>query len=959
MTPTVNMTFFDHIAENAASNPEGIAIDAHGRLSLTNRALAAHLSEIRKALRAAGISRQDRVAIVLPAGPELATVVLGVMQAAIAVPMNPDLKTAEYEQSLQRLAPKLLISLVGENHPVSGAADSLGLPTLKLELTSVLAAGCFKFCSPPPPEATFDDRPPLPSELALILQTSGTTSIPKTVPLTHENLLASAQNMVRSLSLTESDRCLHFLPMFHIGGIVDVLMTPLLVGGSTVVQPSFSTPDFYRDLVVFKPTWTQAVPVMLQELVNTAQDNAHSLSGHSLRFIRSVSAPLSVSLMSAAESTFSVPVIEIFGMTETAGVITSNPLPPARRIPGSVGISAGMSVRIVDSDNNDQASGIEGEVVVAGSNLMAGYESDPEENERLFSSVGFRTGDLGFLDADGYLYLTGRVKDIINRGGEKVSPYEVDTILLKHPKVLDAASFPVTHPTLGEDVAAVVTLRPGSTLDSQELQSYLRDRLAFFKIPRSIQIVEEIPRGANGKLQRGSLAALFAVQNHVVPPEQSDFVPPEDPVSRVIAGMWAEILKCKQVGMNDDFFAIGGESLRAASFINALQRDYGETIYVSSIFDEPTLRGYSQYIKRYYPAIAAKMIGAAVVPPEGVIGRLTNEMTALVETHIQGQRESWFAPIAKNRRRVIFVLSTPRTGSTLFRAMLAGHPELFSPPELYLLPYESLTTRKSNPWFTGSQRNQLEGNVRALMEIHNESANASLERMEVLEKSDISVQDYYAMLQDWIAPRVLVDKTPAYSLDIENLRRAEAMFDDVFYIYLKRHPYGMIRSFEEARLDQLWMQRVFGNEVFKSGQPPMHPRQFAEAIWYVIHQNIHQFLSEIPTERKIGMKFEDVVYEPESQMRVLCEKLAIDFSFEMLRPQAEKRHRMTDGLHDVSRMIGDPKFHQFDRIEASIADQWKDAYEVDFLSEKTLALANQLGYSETVASVKGREEFEL
>ena len=357
----MSTTVLEQLARQAQASPGTIAIHAHGRKGLSFQALHAHLAATASALNRLGAGRGDRVGIVLPGGPEIATACLA------ATPINPDFKQAEYETVLARLAPKLLLTLAGGQHPVRAAAKALGIPVIDVVVRANAEAGLFELAAVPGHTlAPVNTGLAQADDVALVLQTSGTTSVPKTVPLTQRNLVASAANLARSLELSDADRCLHFLPMFHIGGIVDVLIAPLLVGGSTFIAPSFSSAEFYRDLQAYKPTWTQTVPVMLQEILNTADAHADAVKAHQLRFVRSVSAPLPPVLMEAFEQRFNVPVIEIFGMTETAGVITSNKLPPGKRIPGSVGASAGMEVRIVDGQNRAVPAGQIGEVVVRG-----------------------------------------------------------------------------------------------------------------------------------------------------------------------------------------------------------------------------------------------------------------------------------------------------------------------------------------------------------------------------------------------------------------------------------------------------------------------------------------------------------------------------------------------------------------------------------------------------------------
>ncbi|MDX1491404.1 MAG: AMP-binding protein [Pseudohongiellaceae bacterium] len=948
-------TLFEGIAQQANSRPDAIALEALNRKPLDYAALLQHIESTRHTLNDLGIVGGHRVALVLPNGPELALASLAVISTCSAAPINPDYKQVEYEMMFTRLRPSIVIMPSGLAHAAREAAGRLNIPVLELEINTDDSAGIFNLKVSQGLERIDNEAVASPDE-AMVLQTSGTTGQPKIVPLTQSNLASSAHNLIRSLGLTAEDRVLHFLPMFHIGGIVDVLGAPLLSGGTVFCAPSFSATDFYRDLASFKPTWTQGVPIMLEEMLSQCEQHQGIVASHTLRFVRSVSAPLPVERMQAFEAAFNTPVIEIYGMTETAGVITSNPLPPASRKQGSVGISAGPEVATAAVDGTILPQGEVGEIVVKGSNVISSYENAPEDNALAFRHGWFHTGDLGRIDEEGYLFLTGRVKDMINRGGEKVTPQEVDDTLRQHPEIRDAATFAIPHPTLGEDVAALVVLEPNSTLTEQDVKAYSREQMAFFKVPKNIHFVESVPLGANGKVQRALIAAEYGSLESQKTSRPS-YRAPESVVSKALFDMWASILDTSDIGLDDDFFDIGGDSLKAASFINSLQQKWGETIYVSSVFDAPTIALYEKYLDQHYPEIVAKITGGSVKRDLGSVGKVTPAMLEQLEAMLARPITKAATPLAKKNKRAIFVLSPPRSGSTLLRAMMAGNPKLFAPPELYLLSYENMADRKK--WFSGSHRSQLEGLVRAMMQARNESAEHCQAFIAELEAKACTVADFYAMMQEWLGERLLVDKTPAYAVDLAALLRAESYFEDAFYVHLLRHPYAMIRSFDEAKLDQLWFPRLVGSDAFSLDKFPFARLQLAEMIWFMLHRNILEFLQDIPSDRQCQLRFEDVVAKPEPTMRSLCDSMGVPFDAEMLNPQGSKKDRMTDGIHDVSRMIGDPKFHQHKKIESGVADQWKTAYEYDFLSEETMKLANALGFDETVASVRGREEIEL
>ena len=346
---------------------------------------------------------------------------------------------------------------------------------------------------------------------ALFLHTSGTTSRPKLVPLLQRNLLASAENIGRTLGLTRDDVCLNIMPLFHIHGLIAATLSSLAAGASVSATPGFNALKFFGWVDEVRPTWYTAVPTMHQAVLARAERNREVLSRSRLRLIRSSSASLPAPVMVEMEKTFGVPVIESYGMTEASHQMASNPLPPRDRKPGSVGIAAGPQVEVLDEQWQILPRGEVGEVSIRGPNVTPGYEANPEANAKAFKDGWFRTGDQGVMDPEGYLRLTGRLKELINRGGEKISPLEVDAVLLAHPAVADAATFGVADAKYGEEIWAAVVLK--SSASAADLQTYCRDRLADFKVPKAVYIVTELPKTATGKVQRSALAAQFAAPN--------------------------------------------------------------------------------------------------------------------------------------------------------------------------------------------------------------------------------------------------------------------------------------------------------------------------------------------------------------------------------------------------------------------------------------------------------------
>lgn len=480
------------------------AIRAPGRPPLTHGALRTLTRDTVAALNGWGIGRGDRVAIVLPNGPEMAAAFLCIAAGASTAPLNPAYRGEEFSFYLEDLKAKAIILQRGVETPARAAAEALGIPVL--ELVPGVSAGSFILDSGGTGTGAAA-RPGMAQEEdeALVLHTSGTTARPKIVPLSQRNIAASAAHIGATLELSPADACLNIMPLFHIHGLIAAVLSSVAAGGAVCCTPGFDALRFYRLLEEERPSWYTAVPTMHQAILGRAERNAETIARVPLRFIRSSSASLPGPVMQQMEAVFGCPLVESYGMTEAAHQMASNPLRGARK-PGAVGLAAGPEVGIMDDDGTLLPRGEIGEVVIRGPNVTAGYEANPEANAKAFTDGWFRTGDQGMLDADGYLQLTGRLKEIINRGGEKVSPLEVDGVLSAHACVAQALCFAIPHTKLGEEVGAAVVLREGTALTERELRDFAAQHLADFKVPRKVVFLAEIPKGATGKLMRIGLA---------------------------------------------------------------------------------------------------------------------------------------------------------------------------------------------------------------------------------------------------------------------------------------------------------------------------------------------------------------------------------------------------------------------------------------------------------------------
>jgi acyl-CoA synthetase (AMP-forming)/AMP-acid ligase II/acyl carrier protein len=596
----------DHQAQRV---PDAPAILAPGREPLSYGILRRHLRVTEQTLRSLGIGRHDRVAVVLPNGPELAVATLAVAATASCAPVNPSYGAEELDRYFADLQPRALIAQAGIESAARRMARARGIRLIELSVFAEAAAGLFTLAGERNDASS--DEPADASHVAVLLPTSGTTSRPKIVPQTHAMICTSAFGTVAALNLRESDCCLNVLPLFHGHGLHATMMASLAAGASIVCTAGFDAGSFANWLRTFRPTWYSAVPTIHQAILNVARHNRKQMAESRLRFIRTSSAPLAPRFYTELEQIFETPVIDYYGMTEVASSpIACNPLPPRKRKPGSAGIPVTLDVGIMDERGNLLPGGETGQVVVRGQGVLASYDRNPSATQAAFAGEWFRTGDVGFFDEDGYLFLIGRSREIINRGGEKIAPPEVDEVLFEHPAVAEAVTFAAPHPTLGEDVAAAVVLRPQTSATAHEIRQFAGARLAYFKVPRQIVFVKEIPKGPTGKVKRIGLAEKLGVAGSAETPP--NFVAPRTPLEKLLAGLWQELLDLDHIGIHDDFFVLGGDSLMAARLLLSIYEKLNIEIEVLRFFDGPTIAEVASQIEHLNDVGQARRLSSAI-----------------------------------------------------------------------------------------------------------------------------------------------------------------------------------------------------------------------------------------------------------------------------------------------------------------------------------------------------------
>ena len=577
----------DLLAWYGRTAPDQNAILSPGRLSVTYGALWVCANRVVRALRSLGVGRRDRVAVVLPDGADAAVAIIVVASAAVCVPLNPRFTADEWRRYFGELRISALLTGADLDTASRGVAHALGIPIINLSPRPSEGAGAFSLVGPAPGRIVGDDLARN-SDDAFLLLTSGTSSRPKTVPVTHAAVCLSAYNVGASLELEPRDRLLNVLPLFHGHGLISGVVAALAAGSSVVCPPGFDATAFFGWLTEFRPTWYTAVPAIHRAILSAATRHNYSAQPSSLRLIRSASSTLPPEFLGSLEALFGIPVIDTYGMTEATTQITANPL--ARRKPGSVGQAAGPEIAIFDDKGRRLPPGKRGEIALRGPTITRGYDNDAAATASAFRDGWFRTGDLGYFDEDRYLFIVGRLKDIIDRGGEKVAPAEVEQVLLGHPDVIEAAVFSIPHKRLGADVAAIIVLRQDAKVSEDVLRDFVRERLANFKVPGLIRIVPEIPKGPAGKIKRDDLLAALSITLATTRVEsRGKFVAPRSELERQLATTWSKLLEFNQIGIDENVFALGADSITVTQMLSRLRDRFGVEFSFKDIFDAPTV----------------------------------------------------------------------------------------------------------------------------------------------------------------------------------------------------------------------------------------------------------------------------------------------------------------------------------------------------------------------------------
>jgi amino acid adenylation domain-containing protein len=912
-----------------ALTPERIALSC-GAEQLTYQQLNERANKLAHYLRRRGVAPESLVGISMKRSVEMAVAVLGTLKAGGGyVPLDAGYPMERLRMMVEDAGvEKVLVSGEGEREWGS-RVEELNVEKDAEEIGR---------------EASENGGWRVePENVAYVIYTSGSTGRPKGVPVPHRGLCNLAVGQARAFGIDADSRVLQFAPLSFDAAASEMFTT--WVSGATLYLVEHNELLLGQGLIRLLRdeaiTTVTLPPAVLSVLPDTELPDLRTI------IVAGDVCPEHVVVRWSRDRQF----INAYGPTEGTVCATIGEIEEGQWRTPIGRPMANVEVYILDARLQPVPIGVAGQMYLGGVGLARGYLKRGDLTAERFiphpysSEPGarlYQTGDKGRFMPDGQIEFLGRIDQQLKIRGYRIEPGEVETVLRTHQAVRETVVIAREDEAGEKHLAAYVVTHAGTSVNVGELRRYILERLPEYMTPGAFTMLDELPLTSSGKIDRRALPALSRAR----PELEKVYTAPGNAVETLLAGIWQQTLDVEVVGVYDDFFELGGNSIKAAVIVNKLQELLGEYVYVVALFDAPTISALATLLCERYPHALSRLCGP--LPVAASLPSSTNSLR-LIDSSSVAQFRTLIptlppppaaADSSPKNRRAVFLLSPPRSGSTLLRVMLAGHPRLFAPPELELLAFNTLRQRRDA--FAGRNSFWVEGTLRAIMALRDCDADQARLIMQQCEEDDLSVRQFYALMQQWAGERTLVDKTPSYALDVKVLGRAEEDFAQASYIYLVRHPYGMIRSFEEAKLDQ----------VFFRHRHEYPPRELAELIWVASHQNIRQFLQTVDTARQHVVKFEELVREPKRVLEGLCRFIGEEFKEEMLEPYCEKGQRMTDGIHELSKMLGDVKFHQHKWIKEEVAERWRGQVREsgDELGEVTWELAEALGYERLISA---------
>ena len=905
----------------ATTQPDSIALVFDGR-AVSYKELDARSDLLSIQLHKSGVQKGDLVAICIERSLEMFVGLLGILKAGGAyLPIDPNYPGDRIDYMLRDSNAPVLLTLSHLLHIIP-FSEEINIICIDQDWDQEVS------------ESVPLDNNCAPSQLAYTIYTSGSTGRPKGVQVTHSNVINLVAGQIERLQIPV-DTFLYAYS-FAFDGAVLLTWWTLLDGGTLIIGP--------------------------ENLEKDVQSMAHFIEAHSithlLTFPSVYAQLLAIDEVSLLRSLVSVSVAgeacpanmvrrhhellsdcqlyNQYGPTEaTVGATIYQTLSNQKGEKTPIGTPIdGVEIYVLN-DSGLPCPPLEvGEIHIGGKGVALGYLNLPHLTDIKFFSNPFgegriyKTGDLGQWLEDGNLDFIGRIDDQIKLRGYRIELGEIEAQLLQHPKVLMTAVKVIGDQKEEQYLAAYYQTIGESEIESRDLKTFLSATLPEYMLPVRYIEIDEFPIAPSGKIDRKALPDPGGDRPDLANP----YVEPTTDLERYLVDLWENILGVSPIGVLDRFFDLGGNSLLGARFINSIQEKLGENIFIISLFDAPNIKEYAQFLNKEYPKAINNLFINTGVQENKITGHLSNNDFDFFHEYIPS-----FGPFSESQQklnRAVFILAPPRSGTTLLRVMLASHSDLFSTSELNLLGYPNFPTREA----TLSDKYALwaEGLLRTVMEIKGWDIGKARDLVRDWTSGLFSIARVYQELQEWIRPKILVDKTPAYALDPFALQQALDIFPNAFFIHLTRHPHAMIESFQKMHMDQVLHLH---NHHYDS-------RQLAELVWTQSNENLEEFLEKLPEKQQIHLRYEDLVRNPEQEMRRLCAALSIPYQVSMVRPYSDLKGRMTDGIHGDSKPMGDVNFLSHGTIKAELAEKWKGILDEDYLHRRTWGVALEYGYSQ-------------
>ena len=921
-----------------------------GNQSLTYSELNNKANQLAHYLRLNGVVGESLVAICVERSFDMIIGILGVLKAGGAyVPIDPNYPQERIQFMLKDTGVKIVLTQehLKSNIPTSKQYEFISLDEDWEKIKRQKISN--------PKNKTFLGN------LIYTIYTSGSTGQPKGVQVEHRNVVNLIQGQLEFVK--HPVKRFLYAYSFAFDGSVLLIWWTLLQGGTMVIADeglekdvqllgSFINQHKISHLLTFPSLYT----ILLEQV------NVEKLSSLESVSVAGEACPSNLVLQHRAVLP-KTKLLNQYGPTEATVGATIYITPSnfnEEKVPIGEPIE-NVEIFILNEKLKKAKVGEVGEIYIGGNGVARGYLNRTSLTKEKFIQNPFskkkkdrlyKSGDLGKLLTDGNIDFIGRADHQVKLRGYRIEMGEVEAAISQHLNVRESIVSIYGEKSIDQKLIGYLTLKKDTQLSASQLREFLSEKLPEYMIPSTFMFLEKMPYATSGKIDRKALP----LPTNQRPELEQKFKTSETQLEDWLTQLWQNALGIEKIGIDDKFFELGGNSLQAANIVSKVQKRLNETVFIVSIFEAPTIREYAKYLEKNYKDAIARTTSRSTVSNRAtdivtptlqnkiVSSNIITEATNLTTLNKEDFKKfkkyipTFIKSLDKVERKnppAIFILAPPRSGTTLLRIMLAGHPQLFAANELQLLHFNNLKERKEA--YTGRFSLWSEGTIRTIMELKKCDADTAKGMMQTYEEENLSTKDFYQILQSWVGDRIIVDKSPSYAMDKMALEKADNDFDNAIFIHLSRHPYSMTKSFEKMHMDQVMFLEKHDYDSKETG----------ELIWTESHKNISKFLEKIPDDRQFRIRYEDLVTDPEKVMNEMCEVVGLPFHPSLIKPYLDIENKMTDGLYDSSKPMGDPNLYKFKSIQAQKAGEWKDAQDDNFLSSTTWKLAEKLGYHKT------------